>query len=103
MTNNAHNTQRKTAPARTASQDNAPKNSNSLAAQQQRLLSHLQAHGSVSTIEDRRELDILGVAQRIADLRHKYGQKIDMVWIDQPTDCGRLHRVGRYVLQPGEA
>ncbi len=49
-------------------------------------------------IEARRDLDILSPAARVLELRRK-GYRIDTVWIKQPTDCGKLHRVAKYVLQ----
>lgn len=73
---------------------------NSLAAQRQRLMDWFRAHGMVSTLAARRELDILAPAARVHELRHRYGLKIDLVWVKEPTDCGRVHRVGQYVLRP---
>lgn len=70
---------------------------NSTQAQCLRLLDHLRVHGNISTITARSELDILGVSQRIADLKHKHGHIIDTVWINQPTDGGQSHRVALYV------
>jgi hypothetical protein len=32
----------------------------------------------------------------------KRGYQIKTVWIKRPTDCGKLHRIGLYILQPGE-
>lgn len=76
--------------------------SNSASAQRQRLLAWLRAHGMIDTITARRELDILGVAPRILELRRTH--QIDTVWTQQPTDCGKLHRVALYVFCPtGEA
>lgn len=74
--------------------------SNSSASQRQRLLAWLQTHGRIDTITARRELDILGVAPRIFELRHRFGHVIDKVWIDQATDCGKLHKVALYLLCP---
>lgn len=71
--------------------------------QRQRLLAWLRAYGSIDTLTARRELDILGVAPRIFELRHRYGQQIDKIWVDRPSDCGQLHRVALYVLLPGGA
>lgn len=88
-------TQRKTALGGAAGTTRP--DSNSSAAQRQRLLEWLRLHGSIDTITARRELDILGVAQRIIELRKKY--RIDTVPIKQPTDCGKLHRVALYVLK----
>jgi hypothetical protein len=77
-------------------------NSNSVEAQRQRLLVWFMAHGMISTLTARRDLDILAPAARVHELRHRYGHRIDLVWVNEPTDCGKLHRVGQYVLQ-GEA
>jgi len=73
-------------------------NSNSAHAQRQRLLERLRV-SPVSTITARRELDILGVAQRIIELRRHH--KIDTVRTRQQTDCGKVHSVALYVLLPG--
>jgi len=55
----------------------------------------------MTTLEIRRDLDILGVGPRIFDLRHKHGMSIVTSWIDELTsDGGMLHRVARYVLMP---
>lgn len=75
--------------------------SNSLAAQRQRLMDFLRAHGMIDTIAARRDLDILMPAARVHELRHRYGHQIDLVWVQRPTDCGKLHRVAQYVLQAG--
>lgn len=75
---------------------------NSLDAQRARLLEHLKVFGSGTTIELRRDLDVLQVAARIFELR-KFGHVIHTVWAHQPTECGQLHRVARYVLQSGGA
>lgn len=73
-------------------------NSNSAHAQRQRLLDALCRY-MVSTIAARRDLDIMMPASRVHELRHRYGYQIDKVWIKQPTDSGKLHRVALYVLQ----
>jgi hypothetical protein len=74
--------------------------SNSAHSQRQRLLQWLREYGSIDTITARRELDVMHPAARIQELK-KRGYLIDTVWIDRPTDCGKLHRVALYVLQPG--
>lgn len=74
---------------------------NSGAAQRQRLLKRLQ-QGPATTIELRRELDILAPAPRVHELRHRFGYDIVLHWVDQATDCGKVHRVGLYELRPGE-
>ena len=73
-------------------------NSNSAQDQRKRLLDYLRTRGSIDTITARRELDILCPAARVLELRHKYGHRIDTVKIMQPTDCGKLHTVAKYVL-----
>ncbi len=91
------------ANSRKQKQDNPNNiNANSAAAQRMRLLDLLRL-GPVSTIKARRELDILMPAARVHELRHRYGHEIDLVWHDEPTDCGKIHRVGLYVLQPYDA
>lgn len=72
---------------------------NSLEAQRQRLMDWFRAHGMIDTIAARRDLDILMPAARVHELRHRHGHQIDLVWVNEPTDCGRVHRVGKYVLQ----
>ena len=72
---------------------------NALEAQRQRLIDWLSAHGMIGTLSARRDLDILAPAARVHELRHRYGLLIDTVWVNEPTECGRVHRVGRYVLR----
>ncbi len=72
-------------------------NSNRAHDQRQRLLTRLRAE-SVDTVTARRELDILCPAARVLELRRR-GYPIDTVWIERPTDCGKMHRVALYVLQ----
>jgi len=74
-------------------------NNNNNVAQRQRLLAALQV-APISTIEARRDLDIMMPAARVHELRHKLGFDIDLVWTVQPTDSGKLHRIGKYVLHP---
>lgn len=78
---------------------NLQANANSLAAQRQKLLGWLRSKGRISTLTARRDLDILAPAARIFELRHRFGQSIDLVWVRESTDCGKLHRVGLYVLK----
>ena len=70
--------------------------SNSVAEQPQRLIERLQ-HRSVSTLEARRHLDVLHPAARVQELRER-GLNIVTHWSKEPSDCGELHRVARYVL-----
>jgi hypothetical protein len=72
---------------------------NSTEAQLARLLDALVV-GPMTTLEIRRDLDILGVAPRIFDLRHKRGKNIVMTWVDRPSDSGQMHRVALYTLMP---
>ena len=77
------------------------KQNNSLEAQRSRLLKRLQ-NGDCSTTEARHELDILGVAPRIYELRHHYGFNIQTQWTDDRNPGGGHHRVAKYVLLPGD-
>lgn len=69
-------------------------------AQRNRLISALRV-GPVTTIEARRELDILMPAARVHELRHRYGFDIQMTRIRQSTECGTFHSVAQYVLVSG--
>ena len=71
-------------------------NDNSASSQRTRLIEHLQEHGSITTIEARRDLDIMMPAARIYELR-KQGYKIDTVWTSDTTEQGKQHRVACYV------
>ncbi|MDP3334541.1 MAG: helix-turn-helix domain-containing protein [Methylococcaceae bacterium] len=75
--------------------------SNSSEAQRARLLEHLKQFGSATTIELRRDLDVMMPAARVHELRHKFGHNITMAKVYQPTDCGKLHKVARYFLNDG--
>lgn len=70
---------------------------NSKHAQCIRLMDYMGEHGSVTTVNARRDLDIMMPAARIFELR-AMGHRIDTVWVEQETECGRIHRVARYVL-----
>lgn len=74
---------------------------NSLKHQREAILSYLRAHGSMTTLEARRNLDVLHPAGRIAELRRS-GLEIDLVWVDDLSENGRPHKVGRYILNAGE-
>lgn len=71
---------------------------NTLEAQRSRALDWLKRFGSATTIELRRDCDIMMPAARIHELRHKFGCNITTLWTHQQTDCGKLHRVARYVI-----
>lgn len=94
-------TQNKIAPLAGKGEVKKPRSHfNSLVAQRQRLMDWLRAHGMIGTLAARRDLDILAPAARVHELRHRYGLEIDLIWVNEPTDCGRVHRVGQYVLRP---
>lgn len=71
-------------------------------AQRKRLIDALKI-GPITTLEARRNLDILMPAARVHELRHKHGEPIETVWTWQETDAGKPHRVARYVLFPGRS
>lgn len=71
---------------------------NSSEVQRARLLAHLKQFGSATTIELRRDLDVMMPAARVHELRHRYGHNITMARVYQQTDCGKMHRVARYFL-----
>lgn len=74
-------------------------NDNSAHSQRMRLLKKLR-ETSITTIEARRDLDILMPAARVFELR-AIGHDIATIWTDALTDCGRKHRIARYVLANG--
>lgn len=78
-------------------------NSNSSEAQRARLLAHLKQFGSATTIELRRDLDVMMPAARVHELRHKLAYNITMARVFQPTDAGKMHRAARYYLHEGVA
>lgn len=89
-------------PAATGTAPNQSKlrqQDNSTEAQRQRLLAALRRR-PVTTIEARRDLDIMAPAPRIFELRQR-GFQIVTIWAHQATDCGREHRVALYVLIKG--
>lgn len=69
---------------------------NAASAQRSRLLTALKKQ-SVTTIDARRDLDIFHPAQRVLELRAE-GFDIKMSWCRELSDCGALHRVGKYLL-----
>lgn len=74
--------------------------SNSADAQRARLLAALRCR-PISTIDARRELDILHPAGRVLELR-RAGVPVLTYWVTEPTDCGRDHRIARYTLEVGK-
>jgi len=69
---------------------------NSTAAQRARALEHLRT-GPKSTIQLRRDADILSPAARVMELKRR-GYEIVTHWVQHETDSGKLHRVALYVL-----
>jgi Helix-turn-helix domain len=65
-------------------------------AQRHRLLDALRC-GSVTTLEARRNLEVLMPATRIFELRD-LGYEIDTLRVIQETESGIKHSVARYVL-----
>lgn len=65
--------------------------------QAQRVLRALRG-GPASSLELRKYLDVIQVSSRVSELRAA-GHAIDTIWIQQPTDAGRLHRVALYRLR----
>lgn len=70
----------------------------SAAAQRARLLDALRC-APVTTLEARRNLDVLHPAMRVCELR-KEGYRIDTVRVHQETECGKSHSVAKYLLLP---
>ncbi|MDP1672844.1 MAG: helix-turn-helix domain-containing protein [Burkholderiales bacterium] len=66
------------------------------AAQRGRLLAALKTR-PLSTLEARRELDVLHPAARVMELRRD-GYPIERAWTHDVTSEGYLHRVARYHL-----
>lgn len=71
---------------------------NAACEQRKRLLERLRL-GTVSTLEARRELDIMHPAARVMELRNA-GYQIERLTVNEASDCGRLHKVARYLLIP---
>ena len=66
------------------------------AAQRARLLDALKRR-ALTTLQARRELDVLHVAARIMELR-RGGYSIETAWTRDVTSVEHLHRVARYEL-----
>lgn len=71
-------------------------NPNSAASQRRRLHDYMREQ-PITTIEARRDLDILAPAARIKELRDR-GFLIHKQMVDQETQCGRKHKVAKYFL-----
>jgi len=69
---------------------------NSAAAQRARVLAAMRT-GPKSTIQLRRDWDVLSPAARVLELK-RHGFEILTQWVHEATDCGKLHRVALYVL-----
>lgn len=69
---------------------------NSAAAQRAKALDLLRG-GPKSTLQLRRDGDILAPAARVLELKRR-GFDILTEWVHQATDSGKLHRVALYVL-----
>lgn len=63
-----------------------------------RIMAALRKLQSVTTIECSRFLDVIHPPRRVMELREA-GESIATHWRQEPTECGRLHRVGLYVLE----
>ena len=57
--------------------------------------------GACTTFEARHQLDIIGVAPRIFELRHHEGFNIQTHWSYDVNPGGGRHRIASYVLIPG--
>ena len=71
---------------------------NTAANQRERLRLALRALGSITTLEATRHLDIIHPPARAFELRAA-GHPIRTDRVQQATGCGKLHRVGLYVLE----
>ncbi|SAK97129.1 hypothetical protein AWB75_07084 [Caballeronia catudaia] len=75
------------------------KQCNSADAQRARLLAALEI-APVTTLEARRDLDIMMPAARIHELRHRLGKTIVTERVSRQTEAGNDHVVAMYVLMP---
>lgn len=73
---------------------------NSAKTQEARVLSALRL-GSLMTYEGRRYLDVYDMCARVMALR-RAGHVIETIWVRTQTECGRTHRIGKYVLMRGQ-
>lgn len=69
---------------------------NDAGTQSNRLLEAMQSLGGISTIEANRYLDILHPPARKLNLIEA-GHIVTLVWTYEPSSCGKIHRVGKYV------
>jgi len=84
-------------PATKAPPTESKPSENSTAAQRAKVLDLLRC-GPKSTLQLRREGDILAPAARIWELKHRFGFDILSHRVRQATDCGKFHSVALYVL-----
>lgn len=84
------------APTTEAAKQNTQDEYNTASAQRARILSALKI-APISTIECRRDIDVMHPAARVLELRAA-GHEIHTFWNLERTECGRLHRVAKYVL-----
>lgn len=92
-------TEKKATPEKEAAPNHLPpksSSSNDAAAQRLRVLDLLRS-GPKSTLQLRRDGDVLAPAARILELKRR-GFDILTQWVQQATDCGKVHRVALYVL-----
>lgn len=75
---------------------------NSAHAQRNRLLEALR-RGPVSTIQARRDLDIMMPGTRVHELRHRHGHTIVKVMVWEDTEAGHPHYVAKYILITGSS
>ncbi|SAL80153.1 helix-turn-helix domain-containing protein [Caballeronia telluris] len=73
---------------------------NSADAQRARLLAALET-GPLTTLEARRDLDIMMPAARVHELRHRFGKTIVTERVSRQTEAGNDHVMALYVLLPG--
>ncbi len=71
------------------------------AANQRAVLLDALRHRTLTTLQARKELDVMNVSQRIGELRAA-GVKITTLRTVEMTECGRLTSVARYVLTGGD-
>ncbi len=94
---------KKEASAMTEAERNTSKSNhsgNSAKAQRERLLKALHER-PMTTIEIRRDLDILMPATRVFELK-RLGERISTFRKRESTESGKAHLVALYVLQPGK-
>lgn len=69
---------------------------NSAESQRQRILSWL-VQKPLTTLEARQYLDVMHPSMRILELK-RAGHEIQMVWVNDLSPAGKVHRVGKYLL-----